>query len=164
MLEALTRVPGGPEVLPFVRLFYGQSFQCMWEDGEGVVHRIRQGELGEQGYSLMPLFFSLGQHAALDAVKARMVEGEVLLTFLDVCNWRFKRNSTDMPVSGSMPAKRRCGTQLVIDLRPVIFWSGLRRRKIRGHESGRGRTSPLQSREYAFWEPLWGMWTMLRHS
>ena len=122
----------------------------------------------------MPLLFSLGQHAALDAVKTRMVEGEVLLAFLDdvitkpdklvMCIWRFKRNSTDMPVSGSMPAKRRCGTRLVNDLRLVIFWSGLLRRKIRGHESGWGRTSPLQSRECAFWEPLWGMWTMFRHS
>ena len=82
MLEALTRVPGGPKVLPFVRLFYGQPSQYMWEDDEGVVHRIRQGEEGEQGDSLMPLLFSLRQHAALDAVKARMVEGEVLLAFL----------------------------------------------------------------------------------
>ena len=79
MLEALTRVPGGLKVLPFVRLFHGQPSQFMWEDDEGVVHRIRQGEGGEQGDSLMPLLFSLGQHAALDAVKARMVEGEVLL-------------------------------------------------------------------------------------
>ena len=86
MLEALTRVPGGPEVLPFVRLFYGQPSQYAWEDDEGVVHRIRQGEGREQGDSLMPLLLSLGQHAALDAVKARMVEGEVLLAFLDdVC-------------------------------------------------------------------------------
>ena len=138
MLEALTRVPGGPKVLPFVRLFCGQPSQYMWEDDKGVVHRIRQGEGEEQGDSLMPLF-SLGQHAALDAVKARMVEGEVLLAFQ--CDvhvitkpdiWRFKRNFTDMPVSGSMPAKHRCGTQLVNNLRHVIFWSGLLRRKIRG--------------------------------
>ena len=83
MLEALTRVLGGPKVLPSVRLFYGQPSQYMWEDDEGVVHRIRQGEGREQGDSLMPRLFSLGQHAALDAVKARMVEGEVLLAFLD---------------------------------------------------------------------------------
>ena len=31
----------------------------------------------------MPLLFSLGQHAALEAVKARMVDGEVLLAFLN---------------------------------------------------------------------------------
>ena len=55
MLEALTRVPSGPEVLPFVRLYHGQPSQCMWEDDEGVVHRIRQREGGEQGDSPMPL-------------------------------------------------------------------------------------------------------------
>ena len=39
-------------------------------------------EKGE-GDALMPLLFSLAQHAALEAVKARMVDGEVLLAFLD---------------------------------------------------------------------------------
>ena len=60
-----------------VRLFYGRPSQHLWEDSEGVVHRIAQGE-GENKGNL----FSLGQHAALEALKGRMVEG-VLLAFLD---------------------------------------------------------------------------------
>ena len=83
MLEALVRMPGGSQILPFVRLFYGRPSQYLWEDNEEVVHRIAQGEGGEQGDALMPLLFSLGQHAALEAVKARMLDGEVLLAFLD---------------------------------------------------------------------------------
>ena len=84
--EALARLPGGSKVLPFVRLFYGRPSQYLWEDSEGVVHRIAQGEGKEQGDALMPLLLSLGQHAAREAVKARMVEGEVLLAFLDDVN------------------------------------------------------------------------------
>ena len=37
-----------------------------------------------------------------------------------------------------------------------MFWSRLFGQKIRGHETGRGRTSPLESRECAFWEPFLG--------
>ena len=67
---------------------------------------------------------------------------------LAMCIWRFKRNSTDMPVSGFMPAKRRCGTQLVNDLRPVLFWSGLLRRKIRRHEHPHCRAWSARSGDY----------------
>ena len=35
--------------LPFVCMFYGSPSECLWEDNEGVVHRIPQGEGGEQG-------------------------------------------------------------------------------------------------------------------
>ena len=41
-------------------------------DVEGVVHEIDQGEGGEQGDPLMPLLFSLGQHAALRAVQRQL--------------------------------------------------------------------------------------------
>ena len=43
----------------------------------GGVHDILQGEGGEQGDPLMPMLFSLGQHAALVAISER------LLAFLD---------------------------------------------------------------------------------
>ena len=49
MLEALVRMPGGAEALPFVRLFYWQPSQYLWEDAEGIVHTVAQGEGGEQG-------------------------------------------------------------------------------------------------------------------
>ena len=60
MLEALRRVPGGDQVLPFVRLFYDRQSTYLWEDDAGTVHHIVQGEGGEQGDPLMPLLFRLG--------------------------------------------------------------------------------------------------------
>ena len=44
MLAALRRVPGGDQILPFVRLFYGSQLRCFWEDDAAVVHHILQGE------------------------------------------------------------------------------------------------------------------------
>ena len=41
----------------------------------GVSQSIPQGEGGEQG-PLMPMLFALGQHAALEAIQARMRVGE----------------------------------------------------------------------------------------
>ena len=58
MLEGLHSVPGGAEALPFVRI------QILGEDEEGNVHAIDQRQGVEEGDVLMPLLFSLGQHAA----------------------------------------------------------------------------------------------------
>ena len=83
MLEALFEVTGGSAALPFVRLFYGQPSRYLWDDQFGVVHNVDQGEGGEQGDAMMPLLFALGQHAALEAVQRRLLEGERLFAFLD---------------------------------------------------------------------------------
>ena len=69
--------------MPFVRLFHGQPSQYLWEDAEGIVHTVAQGEGREQGDPFMPLLFSLGQHAALQAAHSRMRAGETLFAFLD---------------------------------------------------------------------------------
>ena len=69
MLEALQRLPGGEQVLPFVRSFYGRQSMYLWDDDLGVVHQIPQGEGGEQGDPHMPLLFALGIHAALQAAQ-----------------------------------------------------------------------------------------------
>ena len=55
---------GGDALLPFMSQFYGSPSTYLWEDDEGVVHEIPQGEGGEQGDALMPALFSLGQHSA----------------------------------------------------------------------------------------------------
>ena len=68
MLEALMEMESGSQVLPFVRMFHGSHSTYLWEEA-GVVHTVEQGEGGEQGDVLMPLLFSLGQHAALKAVQ-----------------------------------------------------------------------------------------------
>ena len=69
MLQGLERVPGGLAASPFVRLFYSEPSAYIWEDEDGEVHTIHQGEGGEQGDALMPLLFSVGQHAALDCTE-----------------------------------------------------------------------------------------------
>ena len=61
-MEALHRMPDGDVILPFVLQFYGRPSTHLWEDEEGVVREIQQGEGGEQGDPLMPALFVLGQH------------------------------------------------------------------------------------------------------
>ena len=70
-------------VLLLFRQFYGNHSCYLWEDDEGVVHEIDQDEGGEQGDSLMPLLFSLGQHAALRAVQSQLQLGELVFAYLD---------------------------------------------------------------------------------
>ena len=67
MLLGVVRGEGGGSVLPFVRQFHGSPSTCWWDDDEGVTHEIVQGEGGEQGDSLMPALYALGQHRALVA-------------------------------------------------------------------------------------------------
>ena len=63
-------------------MFYGSPSEYLWEDNEGTVHRIPQGEGGEQGDALMPLMFALG-HEALQAVSRQLRPNERLFAFLD---------------------------------------------------------------------------------
>ena len=79
MLEALQQLPGGEQVLPFVRLFYGRQSTYLWDDNLGVVHQIPQAEGGDP---LMPLLFALGIHAALQAAQLNLPH-EILMAFLD---------------------------------------------------------------------------------
>ena len=69
MLRGLLGIEDGGRVLPFVRMFYGQRSIFLWEDEVGDVHDIHQGEGGKQGDPLMPLLFSLAQHAVLVATQ-----------------------------------------------------------------------------------------------
>ena len=48
-----------------------------------MVHSVRQGEGGEQGDALMPLFFSVGQHSALEATQRVLHPDKRLFAFLD---------------------------------------------------------------------------------
>ena len=60
MLEGLRRVSGA--ALPFTRMFYGRSSEYLWEMDDGQVHRIPQGEGGEQGDPMMPLLYLSRSH------------------------------------------------------------------------------------------------------
>ena len=83
MMTGLLQVEGGSSALPLVRMFYGAPSEYLWEDSRGTVHRIPQGEGGEQGDALMPLLFAVGQHNALEAVSAQLWPEERLIAFLD---------------------------------------------------------------------------------
>ena len=83
MLQGLMSIEDGGKVLPFVKTFYGQPSNFIWEDETGDVHDIPQEEGVDQSDPLMPLLFCLAQHVALRAVADQMEEGEHLSAFLD---------------------------------------------------------------------------------
>ena len=83
MMQGLLHMEGGEKLLPFVRMFYSTPSTFLWEDEEGTVHLIPQGEGGEQGDPLMPMLFALGQHSSLVPVSDRLHHGERLCAFLD---------------------------------------------------------------------------------
>ena len=58
MMCAVQRMPDGETILLFVLQFYGHHSTHLWEDEEGVVREIPQGEGGEQGDPLMPALFA----------------------------------------------------------------------------------------------------------
>ena len=57
-----------PRKLTLTGLSCGCSVEYLWENDLGTVHWIPQGEAkeGEEGDTLMPLMFSVGQHQALE--------------------------------------------------------------------------------------------------
>ena len=72
-----------PELLPFVRLFYGRPSTYCWWDESGQCRDIAQGDGCEQGDPLAPALFALGQHAALCQASSALHGSERLLAFLD---------------------------------------------------------------------------------
>ena len=111
MMRGLRQMEGGDALLPFVNQFYGSPSTYLWEDDEGVVHEVLQGEGGEQA-----LFRSL------EAIQARLRPSERLFAFLDdVCAVCSPGQATDVFTTiqeqlarghqGSR-ARRSCGTVL----------------------------------------------------
>ena len=49
MLTKLASLERASRILPFGKLFYGEPSEYLWENAEGVVQKILQGEGGEQG-------------------------------------------------------------------------------------------------------------------
>ena len=90
-------------MLPFVRMFYGSPSEYLWEDNEGNVHSIPQGEGGEQGDAMMLLLFCLGQQEALQAGQRQLQAGERLLEEVLRCS----------PAFASTTGRRRFGTSPV---------------------------------------------------
>ena len=66
-----------PDLVPFVREWYGGTPTYPWRDSDGRCHEISQGDGCEQGDALAPALYSLAQHDAL------AMEGEYLAAVLD---------------------------------------------------------------------------------
>ena len=119
----------------------------MWEDQEGLIHRIEQGEGEEQGDVLMPLLFSLGQHAALKAVQER------LFAFLNdiyvvTTPGRLGHVCSTLNCNGVLPsrstlARHKCGMREANVHKGAIYWRCWPRRS----ECGAGLESGLPMSE-----------------
>ena len=83
IFDALLANPALAPLVPFVRLWYGDTASYLWTDDTGRVHRIHQGEGVEQGDALAPALFALGLHGALREASARLDGDEMLVAFLD---------------------------------------------------------------------------------
>ena len=83
MMEKLHQVPSLQGLLPFVRATYANPTSYVWEDEDGVQHRIVYAEGGEQGDPLMPLLFSLAIHDPLQQAQREFRADEYLFAFLD---------------------------------------------------------------------------------
>ena len=72
-----------PELLPFVRMFYGKPSSYCWWDEAGRCRDVPQGEGCEQGDSLASALFALGQHEALRTAASQLHPEDTLMAFLD---------------------------------------------------------------------------------
>ena len=72
-----------PELLPFVRMFYGSPSTYCWWDANGCCRDIKQGEGCKQGNALAPALFALGQHYALHQAATALHPEDSLVAFLD---------------------------------------------------------------------------------
>ena len=82
MFGGLLLVEGGDGALPFVRQLYGTPSTYIWQEDNGTVHDVPQGEGGEQGEALTPALFALGQHPALEAVQRQVLWCETLCALM----------------------------------------------------------------------------------
>ena len=167
MLEALMRVEGGPAIMPFVRMFYGQPSSYLWEGDDGTVHHMEQGEGGEQGDPLMSLLFALGHHAALCAIANSLGADDRLMAFLDdVYVVTFPESLRDgcgsvhkscghIPGFASMKAKLRCGTRDENVQNSVMCANISPKSQIQELECGEVRGCQPVNRASECWGPHW---------
>ena len=83
MARKLASMPDVNSLLPYFMMSYGQPSTYLWLDDGGEWHEVSQGEGGEQGDPLMPALYSLAQHGALEEARAQLLQGKVLLAYLD---------------------------------------------------------------------------------
>ena len=86
------KLPRARNILPFVRMFYGEVSSYLLDAEDGSTHDIRQAEGGEQGDPLMPILFSLGMDRALKMGTAHLESGELAFAYLDDVYLLVRRN------------------------------------------------------------------------
>ena len=152
-----------------MRLSYSEPSAYIWEDEDGAVHKVHQGEGVEQGDALMPLLFSVGQHAALEATQRSPRQDERLFAFLDdiylapsqrgsvtcIIWWSVSCGFTQR--SESILAKPTCGTDRDVCLPHVMSCRGGQFFKIPRRRCGRGHLSRRKTRASKFWDVRWVM-------
>ena len=82
MFSRVAEMFDGDKMIPLVRLIHDRATTHLWEDEVGDIHKIAQGEGGDQGNPLMPLLFSVGQQRSLVAI-LQLKKDEHLFAFLD---------------------------------------------------------------------------------
>jgi len=97
-----------PELLPFVRLFYGRPSTYCWWDDSGHCRDIARGEGCEQGDPLAPALFALGQHAALCQASSALHSSE---------RRQCRKDAASLPMRARLgcaviPAERQSATQI----------------------------------------------------
>ena len=158
------------EALPFVRLFYGQPSQYLWEDAEGAVHTVAQREGGRAREPLMPLLFSLGQHAALEAAHSRMRTGETLFPFLDDVYFVVQLDRVG-DVNQVVEQELCRHSRIRVHTGKTQVWNsaGVRPEACDTlghltptHECGKGQVILLRNKECVSWAPFWGTQVLCR--
>ncbi len=66
-------------MLPFARLFDVEPSSYLWQNAAGDVHKMLQGEGGEQGDGLLPMMYALGQHDGLDEARSLLSPIDALI-------------------------------------------------------------------------------------
>ena len=168
MMTAVHNMDQGEKLIPFLLQFYGHPSTHLWEDEEGTVHEIQQGEGGEQGDPLKPALFAMGQHQALQTVQESLQPTETLMAFLDdVCvlstliesprlKGRWNANSGTMPGFRSTTARRKSGTGQGLG-HPIATSCSSRQTANPTKCGGETPHCRSTSRVSPFWEPLWGI-------
>ena len=118
MLRGLSRAEGGDRVL-FVRQFCGSPSTYIWQDENGVIHDMFQGEGGEQGDALMPAIVLLPSALCVRSCAESVLRGgnsfarvwtmsTQCVALIECCT--FSICSSD--VSKSMWGKHKSGTEV----------------------------------------------------
>ena len=83
MSDSLDELPAAREMIPFLRMFYGQQSKFFVNGADDDVFEVLQGEGGEQGDALMPALFSVGLNLALRNARSSLELGKAAFAFLE---------------------------------------------------------------------------------